>query len=233
MKKISVNCRDCESKDCSVMRYCDEKWLEFLNQRKKVMSYKKGQQIIYERTTVDGIFFILSGKAKVYKTGVGGKQQIVRLAKSGDILGHRGLNKMYWPISASTLEDSYLCFIEKNDFETILKNNSTLTYQLLLFFADELVLSEEIARDLAQSSVREKMAAALLKIKNVFSPGSGKSVGVQLSRQEIADIAGTTKEQVSKNLADFKKEKLIQLSGKDILIHDIERLKVIANHPCS
>jgi len=102
---------------------------------------------------------------------------------------------------------------------------------LLLFFVDELYYSEEIARDLSQLSVRERVAEALLKIKKAYCPSNEeKSIGVSLSRQDIADIAGTTKEQVSKNLADFKEEKIINLNNKEIVIENLNKLIFIANH---
>lgn len=231
MNNSTLNCFKCDSKDCWLIKYCNSEWLEYAHKHIISKSYKKKQHVIYEKTSMTGIYFIHTGKVKVYKTGIGRKQQIVRLSKSGDILGHRGFNREYWPISAEVIEDSYICFINNEHFLTLLKNNSELSNNLLLFYVDELYYSEEMARDLSQLSVRERVADALLKIKKAYCPSKDdKSIGVFLSRQDIADIAGTTKEQVSKNLADLKQENIINLINKEIVIENIDKLIFIANH---
>ncbi|MDH5397282.1 MAG: Crp/Fnr family transcriptional regulator [Cyclobacteriaceae bacterium] len=225
---LNIDCYECPSHHCSLLKYCLPENIDLINNRKRCMSVKKGQQVLYERTLVDKIFFIQTGKVKVYKTGINGKQQIIRLSKTGDILGHRGLNRKLYPISAIALSDTILCGLEVNDFVNVLQTNPNLAYHLMMFYADELYYSEIKTRNLAQFSVREKVADALLNIQESFKMSNEcESLGVILSRQEIAEIAGTTKEQVSKNLADFKDEGIIQLNGKEILILDCERLKGI------
>lgn len=228
-KRTNIECEKCPNKDCSLLRYCNSTWLKFISEHKACTTYKKGQQIIYERMLVDGMYFILSGKVKVYKTGINGKQQILRLSKTGDILGHRGFNRKVFPISAAALEDCKVCFIEIDDFEQILKSNPEMAYQLMAFYAEELFISEVRARNLAQLTVREKVADSLVKIRESFEVNTGNGpIGVELSRQEIADLAGTTKEQVSKHLADFKDEGIIELNGRGINLLDEERLKTTA-----
>ena len=230
MPHLSHSCTDCPVSDCLIARYCSPEWKSMLDKHNTIVFYKTGQQIIYEKYPVDGIYFIRQGKAKVYKSGINGQQQTIRLAKSGDILGHRGMNRKYWPISSSTLEDSYICFIPKDIFENILMNNLMMTYHLLLFFTNELYHSEKIIKALALFTVCEKVAYSLLKIDEAFASENDKTLGAQLSRKDIAEIAGTTKEQVSRHLANFKKEKLISLQGKNIIVLDRERLEAAANY---
>lgn len=229
-KAPNTNCMDCKTKECWVQKYCNPEWINFVNINKSSQFYKKRQLVIYEKTLMTGMYFICTGKVKVFKSGAGRRQQIVRLSKSGDILGHRGFNREFWPISAEVIEDSFICFLRKEHFGILLKNNIEFSNNLLLFYVNELFYSEEMARDLSQLSVRERVAEAILKIKESYCPlRTDKEIGVSLSRQDIADIAGTTKEQVSKNLADLKDEKIINLINKDIEIIDIERLTYIAN----
>ena len=220
------DCKTCVNKNCFI-QHCDANSLSFVNSKKRTDFYKSGQMIIYENTPMDRIYFVFSGKAKVYATGAFGRQQIIRFANRGDIIGHRGINRDKWFISASVLEDSYICYIAAGDFIRLVENNRLLMHSLLLFFADELFRSEMKVKKLAMLSVKERIADALLQIQRVFSP-SGKNTGVYLSRQEIADFAGTTKEQVSRDLSEFKKDKIIDLNGKEIFILNAERLKNIA-----
>lgn len=230
MKPKTVNCTECTNLNCSLLVNCNQEWLKYINEKKTVLFYKKRQRIIFERGPVDGVYFLLSGKVKVYKSGNDDRQQIVRLCTDGDILGHRGINRDFYPISAMTLEDSYICMLPIEDFKFALKSNPELTYNLMLFVSEELYLAEELIKHLVQLPVREKIADALLRIKNTFNPApSDPSLGASLTRQDIADLAGTTKEQVSRDLANFKEEGIIELDGKEIRILDLMRLKRIIN----
>jgi len=107
----TTNCIKCDSNNCWLIKYCSSEWLEFAQKHIISRRYKKKEHVIYEKSLMKGIFFIHSGKVKVYKTGIGKKQQVVRLSKSGDILGHRGFNREYWPISAEVIEESCICSI--------------------------------------------------------------------------------------------------------------------------
>ncbi|OFY66844.1 MAG: hypothetical protein A3H98_11005 [Bacteroidetes bacterium RIFCSPLOWO2_02_FULL_36_8] len=182
-----------------------------------------------EETPVNGIYFILSGKVKVYKTGLGNKKQIIRLARNGDIVGHRGINRKFWPISATAIEDSFICFISNENFEKVVMSNPKLGYQMVLFFSDELFRSEEIVKNLSSLMVREKVAYALMKISESYPVFGNKIQEILLSRQDIAELAGTTKEQVSKHLNEFVKENIISFEGKRILVNNFKQLEIIAN----
>lgn len=228
MDKTPAICHTCWNKDCSLLKHCNSEWIDFINSKKYAFYYKKGQQVIFERTPAAGLYFIYSGMIKIFKTGLNGRQQIVGFAKPGDILGHRGLGKELNPISASAISDSRLCYIDKQVFEELLDKNPTLTYNLLLYCADELYRSEILTRNMAQLSVREKVADALIRMLDIFKNGDEYSMEILLSRQEIADIAGTTKEQVSKNLTEFRKEAIIDMNGKSMRVVDIERLHRIS-----
>jgi len=229
MKNIAdrkQTCNTCPNKNC-FFQLCDESSREFLLNKKKVESYKKGQTIILENSPVDNLYVILSGKAKVYNSGVFRKKQIIRFVTDGDIIGHRGINQKKWTITASALDDSQICTLSMQDFFCLLDHNLKLTRTLLFFLADELFRAEMEIKKLSTMYIEERVADALLHIKSVFSP-EGASLGVKLSRQDIADFAGTTKEQVSKYLSDFKRNSVIDMKGKTISILDLNRLQAIA-----
>jgi len=226
---FDVNCLSCPNRNCSLLNCCDDNWVSFINDNKTVLHCKKGHHIINEETPVNGIYFILSGKVKVYKTGLGNKKQIIRLARNGDIVGHRGINRKFWPISATAIEDSFICFISNENFEKVVMSNPKLGYQMVLFFSDELFRSEEIVKNLSSLMVREKVAYALMKISESYPVFGNKIQEILLSRQDIAELAGTTKEQVSKHLNEFVKENIISFEGKRILVNNFKQLEIIAN----
>lgn len=230
MKYISgseLTCKNCPNKNCFI-QLCDENSMEFIHQKRRLEHLRRGQMLILENTPVDNIYIVLSGKAKVYNSGVFRKKQIIRFVSNGHIIGHRGLNQKKWAITASTLEDSTVCSFQFQDFFWLLDHNLKLTRSLLLFFADELFRAEMEAKKLATLYVEERVADALIQIKSVFSP-EGNTLGVNLARQDLADFAGTTKEQVSKHLSDFKRNAIIETNGKSITITDMERLQAIAH----
>lgn len=173
-------------------------------------------------------YFIFQGKVKVVATGLYGKQQIKRLAKTGDILGFRGLGGDYiFPSSVYALEDTQICSIDKELFLDILKANPDLMFETLLLVVDELKKAELRMKNLTMMNVREKTADALLFVYNVFGNTSTGELDVVLSRQEIAEIACTTKEQVSKCLSELEEEKKVKTEGKKIFITNLAGLKNI------
>lgn len=219
--KNSSNCNSC---NCFLFQYCEEKNKEELNKKKEIIHFKKGETIIKTGFIVDGFYILKSGYVKVMKKGYGKRKQTFRLCKHGDIIGHRAINRDYYPIDAISITDSTLCFFDINYFYDLLEKNPQLTYNLLLFMADELYVSEKNARNCNLMNVRELVANALLYIDSVYRHENNPPV---LSRSDIAELASTTKEQVSKYLSEFQNEKMIELKGKKIVILNKSKLEKI------
>ncbi|MBM1107748.1 Crp/Fnr family transcriptional regulator [Aurantibacter crassamenti] len=203
---------------------------EFTKQRKQIRC-KKGQQFIMEGAPVTGLFFLLHGKVKVLRTGLHGKEQIVRFAKEGEIIGHRGFGtKETYSISAVAIEDCILCYFSIENIQELLRVEPIFTYDFMLFYANELNKSEDKVKSLSQMTVRERVIDTLLYVNRKFGRKSS-FISILLSRREYADYAGTTEEQVIRVLSALKKEKLITTKGKRIGIVDISLLqKEISEH---
>lgn len=186
---------------------------------------KKGQQFILEGAPVNGLFFVLKGKAKVFRTGINGREQIVRFANAGEIIGHRGFGTAeYYSIGAIALEDTLLCYFSKNLLQEVLHTDPSFTYDMMLFYANELNKSEAKVKSISQMTVRERVIDTLLYINRKFGHGP-EFLDIQLSRKEYADYAGTTEEQVIRIFSVLKKEHLITAKGKRIGILNRELLK--------
>lgn len=185
----------------------------------------KGQNFIIEGAPVQGIFFIYEGIVKVFKTGLFGKEQIVRFINDGNILGHRGFGgQAHHQIGAMAIEDTIVCSFSSSDLLVALKSIPSLTFDFMQFYSIELDRSETKVRKFAQMTVREKVIDAILYMNRKFGQTKGL-LNIQLSRREIADFAGTTDEQVTRIISSLKKEKLIKVSGKKIGIVDVTALK--------
>ena len=220
-----LGCADCFNKKCLIKKNLGQHNVADFALEKKLIHCKKGQQFIMEGAPVNGLFFLLKGKVKVFRTGINGREQIVRFAKDGEIIGHRGFGtEEYYPICALALEDSLLCYFSKEQLQKILKESPGLTYDLMLFYANELNKSEAKVKNLSQMSVRERVIDTLLYIYRKFGQHRG-FLKIGLSRKEYADYAGTTEEQVIRVLSALKKEGLIDAKGRKIGIPDTIQLK--------
>ncbi|WP_282124262.1 Crp/Fnr family transcriptional regulator [Algibacter mikhailovii] len=220
-----VSCGACQNANCLIKRNLGIlSGSNFLN-NKSTLKCKKGQQFIMEGAPVNGLFFILKGTVKVFRTGINGREQIVRFAKEGEIIGHRGFGtEEYYSIGAIALQDSVLCYFSKEDLQDALLETPKFAYDLMLFYADELNRSENKVKSISQMTVRERVIDTLLYINRKFGDLKG-FLNLPLSRREYADYAGTTEEQVIRVFSALKKEKLIAAQGKKIGINDIQLLK--------
>lgn len=228
MPLTSPDCFNCHCIDCSVLKNCSRDWLAIINEKKNYFVCKKGQAIVQEGMTMDSLYFIYQGKAKTIATGLLGKQQIQQLSKTGDILGVRGIGGTYtYPSSIYALEDSLICAVRKEIFFDVLEANPNLTLEMLMLVTQELRQSEERMKSLSLMNVREKVAYSLLYVYEVFGIVSSGELDALLSRQELAELAGTTKEQVSKCLSEFEQDGMVMMDCKKITIPDIQKLKKI------
>ena len=228
----TINCSHCGNKLCYVPQYCSPDWIDIISRSKNRLWFEKGQYIFREGDPIFGLYFIARGKVKIISTGLNDKEQIVRLATVGHVIGHKGHAAETYPVGAVALEDTQVCFLDNNIIYEAFMNNTKFTFALMMFYSFELRKTEIRERHLSQMTIREKIADSLLYLKEIFGMNPGdKSLNVILSRQEIADIAGTGPEQVIRELTEFENEKLIAKQGRKIALLDLDGLfKIVAPH---
>lgn len=231
MTFLEAECSGCSNDQCIIKKNLREREMPAFVERKNTVSCKKGQTFIMEGAPIHGLYFVKKGKVKVAKTGLYGKEQIIRFARDGEIVGHRGFGaSQFYQINAVAVEDTTLCTFSTATMNEMLHTVTPLTYDLMLIYAEELNASETKVKKFAQMTVREKVIDAFLYINRKFGQAHG-FLNIQLSRKEIADFAGTTEEQVIRTISALKKEGLILASGKKLGIKNVELLKKeIAEH---
>ncbi|MBY0479914.1 MAG: Crp/Fnr family transcriptional regulator [Chitinophagaceae bacterium] len=228
MKK---NKHNCDLKSCSFCRSCLKEWLPAIDANRKNYHFAKGEKLFTEGDKVEGMYFINTGKVKVHKKWDDEKELIVRFAGKGDIVGHRGLGKdIYYPVSATALEPVTVCFIDLDFFISSLKVNHDFTFQLMMFFAEELQESERKMRNMAHMPVKGRVVQALLKLKEKYGINNEGFVDITITKQDIASYAGTTYETVFRILNELEEDKTIGMKGKNFKIINIAVLENLLKH---
>lgn len=218
-------CDRCSNENCFIKKHLHLENMKQYIEKKNSFVCRKSQQFIIEGAPTQGLYFVYQGKVKTIKTGIYGREQIVRLTTNGDVVGFRGFaTSKRCLIGAYALEDTILCNFSNEDMLDILKNVPEFTFDLMLFYAEELNKSENNIRKIAQMNVRERVIDTLLYIHRKFGQTNGV-IDVDLSRRDIADFAGTTEEQVIRVLSSLKKELLLKTVGKKIGLLHIEKMR--------
>ena len=224
-------CESCSHYNCFINKYCSDEWKPLITLYKTSTVYPAGATIFSEGDPVLGIYQIYSGKIKVVTSFNGGKERVVRLAATDQMLGHRGLGgNMTYPVSAVTLEESHISFIPIDVFYKAIKANADLAFQMLMFYADELKVSEKRMKMLASSTASEKVAASIITIIGAFgfSANDPTLLDFTPSRKDIASMAGITYETVIRELSNLEKSDIIKLEGKAIRVLDLDYLRTLS-----
>lgn len=221
-----TNCHNCKQHSKSIFCALKSDELEFVNQAKRCRVYQKGEIIFQEGAGPKGIYCIESGKVKISQLGLDGKDQILHLAKDGDVMGYRAtLSGDLFSCSATAIEKSNICFVPKDVFIKLVGSNSKLALEIIHLFSSELKKIETNLTKITQRPVKERIAQSLLLLKNKYGLESdGSTINITVKREEIANLAGTTRETATRVLYHFQEEKIIELIGKKIKILNLKLL---------
>ncbi len=215
-----INCANCNARCTSIFKNLTAEELVSISNATTSLSYKKGAIIFQEGAYPRGLYCIQSGKIKVIQTGVDGKEQIVHLAHDGNVMGYRAiLGEDTYSCSALALEDSNVCFIPKDYFNHLVEHNGRLTLQIVHLLSDELRDAERRITHTAQQPVKNRLIQSLLSLKQKYGMESDNiTINVTIKREELANLAGTSRETATRVLYELQEHKLIELVGKKIKI---------------
>ncbi len=231
MSPLKADCITCKTKNCSILKECSRNTLMNINDIKITRSIKKGEKLFSEADPVQGVYFIKKGFMKVELNGKLGRPLILQVAGPGCLFGHR-VNPLHTqhPYSVTAAGDAQYCYIPSDLFNEVVKKDPKLSYQIMNQILNELEFTEKKTVNLSHKTVREKIAEALLIFARLYDYEKTRhSFRIHFCRQDIADLTSTTKEQVSKTLNDFEKEKLIKCSAKKFTYLDLDSLRSISN----
>lgn len=206
-----------------------EDYNKYINAKQTVF-FNKGEALFEEGKTVDGVYFIESGTAKLYKLGFNRKEQILRFIKEGDIIGYRSLlvDEAY-QATAEAMSDLQAIFIPAEVFLHLLEVDSQLSFAMLQKISYELGESSNTVTFLAQKTVRERLAEVLLLLEQKLGTDPEGFIKISLTREEIANLIGTATESAIRLISEFKQDNYIEVDGRNIKITNHEKLKKLGH----
>jgi len=227
---INDECHNIIDSKMSVFNVLTPEQKEILKNNSTCTKYKKNEIIYKEGDKPSGLICLSNGKVKIFKEGVGGREQIVRMAKPVGFIGYRALfAEENYLASAVAIEDSIICTIEKNALSRLLAENAELSMNIIKSLASELGFSNTRTVTLTQKHIRGRLAESLIFLKDTYGfEEDGETIKVYLSREDIANLSNMTTSNAIRTLSAFASEEIISLEGRKIQIKDMKGLERIS-----
>lgn len=233
MKSVhALKCEECEYRDEAI--FCDlEKFaLGKISENKVTNTFQKGQTIFFQGNPSFGIYCVNKGKIKISRIATNGKESIVRIASSGDIIGHRSLfSNENCAATATVIEDATICFIDKEYLYQTLQRQPSIALNLIERLSKEMGQAEARSTALSFKTVRERLAELFVTLVKNYGTEEDEKIrlNIKLTREEFASMVGTANETIIRCISEFKDEGIIEQNGKAIYIKDESRLIEVAN----
>jgi CRP-like cAMP-binding protein/CheY-like chemotaxis protein len=205
--------------------------LQKFTEGRNINTYKRKQVIYSEGNHPNRLYYVVSGKVKVYKSNEDGKELVTGLYSKGDFLGYVAmLDGSAFSDSAVALEDTELATIPREDFDHLIYNNKEVAQKFIRLLAQNVAEKEDQLVNIAYNSLRRKVADALVILYKKFYQASDGNNAIVISRGSLASVAGTAKESLIRTLSDFRNENIIKINeDKSILILDLKKLETMLN----
>jgi CRP/FNR family transcriptional regulator, cyclic AMP receptor protein len=204
----------------------NKKTLEELKNESNTNTYKKKQIVYKEGLHPHYLYYILSGKVKTYKTHEDGKDLVMDLYNEGDFFGYVSLLEgSAHKENAETIEETELVLIPKKDFEDLINSSPTTAQKFIGLLAKNLLEKEKQLLGIAYNTLRKKVAEALVSLAKKYHTNKNEAYVIDISRDDLATIAGTATESLIRTLSDFKSENLIDIRSGKVVINDDKKLE--------
>jgi CRP/FNR family transcriptional regulator, polysaccharide utilization system transcription regulator len=214
----------------TVFKHLNSNEFKILPLEAGTQKYKRGSIIYDEGSHINGFYIVCRGIIKIYKTGIDGKEQIIRFAKPGDVMGFRStITGELACTTSKTIEEAEILYIAGEFVKSLVRSNGDFAMDLLQIACRELGEANDYITDIAQKTVRERLAEVLIQLKRTFDLDKDKFLQISLKREDLANIVGTATESVIRLLSEFKQDHLIEIHGRKIKILNEANLIKIGN----
>ncbi|WP_034059207.1 Crp/Fnr family transcriptional regulator [Lacinutrix jangbogonensis] len=216
---MESRCENCIIRELNALKTLKKDELKLIADSKVSKTIKKGDTLFSEGEKLNGVFCVRSGVSKLSKMSDNGKDQIIKISSSGEVLGQRSvITDEVTNLSAVALNDMEVCYIPKKHLQDSVNNNVDFTKAILLHMANELKYADNIIVNMAQKTVKQRVAETLKYLEDNFGIDCDGFIAVILTREDIANVVGTAKEACIRTLSAFRKEEVISTEGKRIKI---------------
>jgi CRP/FNR family cyclic AMP-dependent transcriptional regulator len=204
--------------------------LKELTEQRSINIYKKKQVIYAEGNHPLQLFYVLKGKVKTYKTNEDGKDLVTDLYSAGDFLGHVALLQGgLYKETAEAMDECELAIIPRKEFEDLVNSNREVAQKFIGLLAKNIIEKESQLLNMAYNSLRKKVADALITLKRKYQSPGATTFTIDISRENLATIAGTATESLIRTLSDFRSEKLIDIKDGHITLLNEKKLEGMIN----
>lgn len=226
IKKLFVSEHATGDVDSIIQNVKNTNNIPLISDERELYDYKKKQMVYAESQRPKAVYYIKSGKVKIYKTNDDGKELITAIAAGGDFIGYTYvLENMVYKESAEVLEDAEIMSIPKDDFLLLMSADAQVAKQFIKLVAHDVLEKEESLLNLAYNSLRKKVAYQLIAMLDKFKTESTGRKEIKLSRENLAQAIGIATESLIRTLSDFKSEKLIDIQGGRIIILNEDKMR--------
>ncbi len=223
---MESRCENCIIRQFNSLRAMSKDELKKVSDSKTTKKIKKGQPLFEEGEKLNGVFCVRDGVSKLSKLSANGKDQIVKLATKGEVMGQRSvIAEESTNLSAVAVSDMEVCFIPKESITNTLQKNPNFTLEVLRHMAHDLKEADDVIVNISQKTVKQRIAEAFLYLKNNFGEDDEGFLALTLSREDISNVVGTATESAIRIISEFKKKELIHTSGKRIGIRNERKLR--------
>ncbi len=223
--------------DINISEHLSDMWAllnqeqrEFLANNFSLQTYKKNETIYCEGEKPTHLMCLISGKVKIYKDGVGGRSQIIRVIKPTEYFAYRAyFAQEPFVTAAAAFEPSIVCLVPMRAITTLVSQNSDLAMFFIRQLSIDLGIADERTVNLTQKHIRGRLAESLIFLKENYGlEEDGSTLSIYLSREDLANLSNMTTSNAIRTLSNFATERLITIDGRKIKIIDEEKLKKIS-----
>lgn len=231
-KREAPNCDWCKFRSNCFYDLLDDKpakkaWREM----RLANRFRVGETVFYEGEKPGGIYVVCTGKIKIYRSSRTGQQLLIRIEYPGDLLGHiAALSQWPYAGSAEGMSESVVSMIDEDSFRRYLMKYGKASMALLREVARDVRRAAAMARDIAFKPARSRLAGTLVRMMTQPPGKRARPIVTSFKRKELAEMAGLTIETTVRLLKDFETRGLLKRKGKDIVLHDLEKLRTLSSH---
>ena len=201
-----------------------------LRSNARIVHFKKNELIYLEEESPRDLMILFKGKVKIFKSGVGGRSQIIRIIRPIQYFGYRAyFAKESYVTAASAFEACTVCMVPMELIEQFLRNNGELALHFIQMLSVDLGIADQRVVNLTQKHVRGRLAESLLFLKETYGmEEDGATINIYLAREDLANLSNMTTSNAIRTLSNFVNERIISIDGRKIKIIDEERLHKIS-----